>query len=99
MKKIDLHIHTKSSFLDADFDFSQEKLNEYVEIAELDCIAITNHNLFDKAQFEGIREQLEITVLAGIEVNLEKGQILVICDGSELHSFDEACAKVSEKCK
>jgi len=99
MKKIDLHIHTKSSVLDSDFEFCQAKLNQYIEVAALDCIAITNHNLFDRAQFEDIREQVGIPALPGIEVNLEKGQILVISDGYELHSFDEACEKVSVKCR
>jgi predicted metal-dependent phosphoesterase TrpH len=44
---------------------------------ELDCIAITNHNLFDKNQFETISATLKIPVLPGIEIDLEGGHILL----------------------
>ncbi len=54
LKKIDLHIHTKTSSQDKDFVFSEDNLKRYVRDAEIDCIAITNHNLFDRAQFEKI---------------------------------------------
>ncbi len=63
MKKIDLHIHTKSSLSDYDFNFSLHKLEEYVEKLAIDCIAITNHNLFDLEQFNEISSTLHITVL------------------------------------
>ena len=71
MKKIDLHIHTKSSSQDREFSFSKEVLQRYVSEAELSCIAITNHNLFDKNQFSEIKSALEILVLPGIEVDVE----------------------------
>ena len=98
MKKIDFHIHTKASVLDASFEFCQSKLHEYIAAANLDCIAIVNHNLFDKAQFEGIRSQVIIPVFPGIEVNLGKGQILVISDGTDLNDFEARCSKVTGKC-
>ncbi|MEE2691857.1 MAG: phosphotransferase [Pseudomonadota bacterium] len=94
MNKIDLHIHTVPSPLDADFTFSIEKLNEYVEVASLDCIAITNHNLFDKDQFKNILDQSTIPVFPGIEIDLEGGQILVIGDSGDLNDFDGKCAQI-----
>lgn len=97
MKKIDLHIHTKSSSQDKAFSFSEEKLKQYVETAGLDCIAVTNHNLFDKAQFEKIKRSLNIVALPGIEVDVEKCHILVLSDGQDLAAFEEKCAIVSEK--
>ena len=54
MKKIDLHIHTVSSDLDAPFEFSLESLLNYLFEASLDGIAVTNHNLFRKEQFSEI---------------------------------------------
>lgn len=55
MKKIDLHLHTKpSQHSDSAFVFSLPKLKEYVEKLAIDCIAVTNHNLFDLAQFNQI---------------------------------------------
>lgn len=98
MKKIDFHIHTKQSSWDAPFEFCQSKLDEYVSNAELDCIAVTNHNLFDKSQFEKILDKTEIPVFPGIEVNLEEGHILVISDGDQLDDFNNRCAQVFAKC-
>ena len=51
MKKIDLHIHTVATIFDNEFEFSLEKLKEYVRERDIDCIAITNHNQFDKSHF------------------------------------------------
>ncbi|RJE81997.1 PHP domain-containing protein [Paracoccus onubensis] len=97
MKKVDLHIHTKSSNQDRDFLFSEDNLKRYVCNAELDCIAITNHNLFDREQFEGIRSSLDILVLPGIEVDVEKCHVLVLADGRDLDEFSDRCDEVARK--
>jgi len=98
MKKIDLHIHTISSSSDSDFEFSLQKLKDYIRLLNIDCIAITNHNLFDFKQFSEISKELEITVFPGIEINLEGGHILVIADNDnfEIMNFSEKC-KIIEK--
>jgi hypothetical protein len=97
MKKIDLHIHTKSSSQDWDFSFSKEMLQKYVSEAELSCIAITNHNLFDRGQFLEIKSALEILVLPGIEVDVEKCHILVLADGRDLDDFSQKCDEVERR--
>jgi ABC-type dipeptide/oligopeptide/nickel transport system ATPase subunit len=94
MKKIDLHIHTVPTVSDAHFDFSLEKLKEYINMMEIDCIAITNHNLFDKTQFDTISSSLGITTLPGIEINLENGHILLISENKELDDFKTKCSLV-----
>ncbi len=95
MKKIDLHLHTKSSqYSDSAFVFSLPKLKEYVEKLSIDCIAVTNHNLFDLSQFNEISEELEITILPGIEINLEKGHLLLISENAELEDFESKCNQV-----
>lgn len=95
MKKIDLHLHTKSSqYSDSAFVFSLPKLKEYVEKLSIDCIAVTNHNLFDLSQFNEISEELEITILPGIEINLEKGHLLLISENAELEDFERKCNQV-----
>ncbi len=91
MKKIDLHIHTVATISDKHFVFSLEKLKEYVTTMAIDCIAITNHNHFDKDQFETITSELSISVLPGIEIDLEGGHILLISDNKELDDFTEKC--------
>ncbi len=96
MKKIDLHIHTISTVNDHDFTFSINTLKKYVDSRELDCIAITNHNMFDITQYQEISKELSITVLPGIEIDLEKGHLLLISDGMELHDFNAKCSQVTE---
>ena len=85
--KVDLHIHTvKNDFLDRTFLFNKEALREYVLSNSLDIIAITNHNLFDKNNFNLIKNELKNTdclALPGIEISLETGHILLIFDDNE----------------
>ena len=85
--KIDLHVHTvRNRFLDSDFSYKNEFLEKYVDSNNIDAIAITNHNLFDEANFNEAKEALKDSnclVLPGIEVSLETGHILVIFEDSE----------------
>lgn len=96
MKKLDLHIHTISTVSDYPFSFSIESLTKYVEEEGIDAIAITNHNCFDRNQFEQIRAALAIKVFPGIEVDIEKGHLLVITDDNDLDEFELKCAKIHE---
>ena len=99
MKKIDLHIHTVPTISDAHFSFSLEKLNEYVNSAELNAIAITNHDLFNLQQFNEIVEKLECAVFPGVEINLVKGHVLIISENENLDDFQLKTQAVSEKIK
>ena len=96
MKKVDLHIHTLSTTSDGHIDFSMDKLQEYVQVREIDCIAITNHNTFGLEQFNEIKESISIAVFPGIEIDLEGGQILLISDGTDLSDFNKKCQDVSD---
>lgn len=98
MKRCDLHIHTIPSVSDRDFTYDQNVLLDYVAKTGLDVIAVTNHNLFDIAQFQDIKSSLsQIVVLPGIEVNLEHGHILVITnnDDGALFDFNIKCEKIT----
>jgi len=97
MKKIDLHTHTISTISDYPFDFDLPKVKEYVDKLKIDALAITNHNVFDLAQYLQIKNNLTITVFPGIEVDLEGGHLLVITDSDEfeISNFDEKCKQVS----
>ena len=68
MKKIDFHIHTVSTDSDCAFVFSMDRLKEFVEIREIDCIAITNHNTFDLNQFKEINATISITAFPAFEL-------------------------------
>lgn len=100
MKKIDLHIHTVNTQSDPDFEFSLETLKGYVKEKALDAIAITNHNLFDEAQFNEIANALAgiTTVYPGIEINIgtRMGHLLVIANSSNVADFASRCAKIQE---
>lgn len=97
MKKIDFHIHTISTISDSQFSFSLDVFKQYTSEVNLDAVAITNHDVFDKDQFTDIQNYLDITVFPGIEINLEKCHILVIADGSDLVDFQDRCDEVSKK--
>ena len=88
MKKIDFHIHTVPSVSDSLFNFNLDKLKEYVEKLNIDCIAITNHNLFNKAQFQEICRNLSIKVFPGIEIDLEGGHLLLISENEDIDDFN-----------
>lgn len=97
MKKIDLHIHTVSTQSDVQFEFYLAAFQEYVAIAKLDAVAVTNHDVFDAEQFRTIRNALSIPVFPGIEINLAAGHLLLISDGSDLDAFQSKCNQVTAK--
>lgn len=97
MKKIDLHMHTIPTISDSHFEFSLDKLIEYVELAKLDAIAITNHDIFDLAQFNKICEALNCVVFPGIEINLDAGHLLLISENYDLEGFQLKANEVSKK--
>ena len=96
MKKIDFHIHTSPACYEPkQFDFSVDVLEQYVHATKLDAIAITNHNHFDSVQFNEIKSKLINTcVFPGVEVDIEKGHLLVIAPDEELDELIESCSKL-----
>ncbi|MCK4825463.1 phosphotransferase [bacterium] len=97
MKKIDLHIHTIATISDSAFNFCMDTLKRYVTEANLDAIAITNHDMFEAEQFRAINESLPIAVFPGIEINLDNGHILLISDGSNVEDFESRSNEVSRR--
>lgn len=103
MKKIDLHIHTIKTVSDSikgdEFEYSFDKLKEYVQQRNIDAISITNHNVFDLEQYEDIRDNIGIVVFPGIEIDLENGHILIITKDSDVIDFYKRCQRVHELIK
>lgn len=101
MKKIDFHIHTAVTVKDEDFKFDLNILKKYINEKELDIIAITNHNYFDQAQFDFIRENVDIEVFPGMEIDIENAHLLIIGDynkAGELSIASEALnTKISDE--
>jgi len=97
LKKIDLHIHTVQTISDSAFTFSLDTFKRYVTEVHLDAVAVTNHDLFDGTQFRIIQNALDAIVFPGIEVNVEKGHVLIIGSASELEDFEAKTSLVSQK--
>lgn len=97
MKKIDLHIHTISTISDRAFTFCLDAFKQYVRDAKLDAVAVTNHDVFDASQFRQIQEALGITVFPGIEVNVDKGHVLIIARPDDIDDFDRKTTIVSQR--
>lgn len=95
MKKIDLHIHTVPTISDSAFVFSIDAFKRYVTEARIDAVAVTNHDVFDGQQFRQIQQALSVTVFPGIEINVEKGHVLVIASASDLDNFETKTRLVS----
>lgn len=84
VKRIDFHLHTISEKTkDSGFVFSQHWLDEYIKKTNLSAIAVTNHNLFDRNQFEEIKEKTNIIVFPGIELSLLTGHVNIVFDSTE----------------
>lgn len=100
MLKIDLHIHTDPAFYETQFEFSIDKLKEYVFENELQIISITNHNHFNKPQFNEIKNSLpDIIVLPGVEIDIEKSHLLLIGKYEYIDEINNACKKLSNEIK
>lgn len=97
MKKIDLHIHTVPTISDGNFTFSLDTFKKYVEEASLDAVAVTNHDIFDAAQFRLIHDSLNAAVFPGIEINVANGHVLLIGNALQLDDFEEKSKLVSQK--
>lgn len=97
MKKIDLHIHTVRTFSDHEFTFSLDTFKRYVSEAKLDAVAVTNHDYFDAAQFLQIQQALSTTVFPGIEINVDKGHVLVIARPADVDDFASKTAVVAQR--
>ncbi len=95
LKKIDFHIHTVPTVNDANFIFELCILKRYVSEAALDAVAVTNHNVFDRAQFAEIAAALDVVVFPGIEVTLDCGHILIVADIADLDSFEAQAKQIS----
>lgn len=101
--KIDLHCHTrKAKKGDAQTrEVTSDKFISELENAQVSIVAITNHNLFDYAQYCEFKEKgidKKIQVWPGIELDVvgekSKGHCIVICNPAYEKEFDDCCKKV-----
>jgi ABC-type lipoprotein export system ATPase subunit len=91
MKKIDFHIHTVVTPSDSFFEFSIDTLKNYIEVMQLNAIAITNHNTFDIEQYNDITQEVSIPVFPGIEIDVENTHILLVTTNDDIYDFKSKC--------
>lgn len=96
MLKIDFHIHTISTIKDDEFEFDINDLNKYINEMKLDCIAITNHNIFDKKQFQTISSCVNAKVFPGLEVDIENSHLLIIGDISDADDLEKSSSELEK---
>lgn len=99
MIKVDLHIHTASSSLEEDFDFDSDLLRSHVSENKLDVIAVTNHNQFDRENYNEVVSALsetECVVLPGIELSAAKTHFIIVCDENDSRLLEEGCKKLAD---
>lgn len=97
MKKIDFHIHTAVTIKDDDFKFDLNILKKYINDKELDIIAITNHNYFDKTQFDIIKQNIDIEVFPGMEIDIENSHLLIIGNRNKIDELSTASGVLNTK--
>ncbi|HHK5594705.1 hypothetical protein LGX01_05445 [Streptococcus mutans] len=90
VKKIDFHIHTIPSIKDSDFTYSSKWLIDYTEAAELDAIAITNHDLFDKTNYEQVKSDIpNVKVFPGMELTLDAGHVNIVFSEEQIDDLEK----------
>lgn len=96
--KIDIHTHTRKCKVgDAPArDIDPSTFCEIVQSTDVGIIAITNHNVFDKPQYDAIVEQLDARpqIWPGVELDIvegdSRGHLIVIAPPITVDAFDEA---------
>lgn len=97
--KIDIHTHTKKIKTgDAETrNVSPSRFNEIIRNTDVKILAITNHNHFDKTQYDEIDKLANdvCQIWPGIELDIlqdgQKAHLLVIANPKEVNNFDIKC--------
>ncbi|MED9975151.1 MAG: hypothetical protein UE505_09370 [Streptococcus salivarius] len=104
VKKIDFHIHTVPSIKDSEFTYSSKWLIKYVNEANLDAIAITNHDLFDKDNYLQVKKDMlkarngePVVVFPGMELALEKFHVNIVFPDSMVDELTDFSSWLQEK--
>lgn len=95
--KIDIHTHTRKAKSGdaASRNISAEEFCQVITSTDVKIIAITNHNIFDKQQYDDIRAKMDkgIQVWPGIELDIiengRRGHLLVIVAPQKAEEFSK----------
>lgn len=100
--KIDIHTHTKKIKTgDAETrNVTPTRFNEIIRNTDVKILAITNHNHFDKVQYEEIHNLVKdvCQIWPGIELDIledeQKAHLLVIANPKMATEFDLKCKEI-----
>lgn len=100
--KIDIHTHTKKIKTgDAETrNVTPSRFNEIIRNTDVKILAITNHNHFDKTQYEEIDELVKdvCQIWPGIELDIlqdgQKAHLLVVANPKNINEFDLKCKEI-----
>lgn len=95
--KIDIHVHTKKvKSGDAPTrNVNAETFGEIIKNTDVKILAITNHNHFDKEQYDEFCaiDSLNCQLWPGIEIDIvengKRAHLIVICNPAQCSQFDE----------
>jgi predicted ATPase len=102
--KIDIHVHTKKAKTgDADTrNIDVDKFESIIKSTEVKILAITNHNHFDKVQYEQFAQRLGETcqIWPGIELDIieddKRAHLIVIVNPKNYSAFSEKVESLLE---
>ena len=103
--RIDFHCHTKAvkSGEKKTRNINATDFKEAIKDARVKMVAVTNHNSFDRSQFDEFYNEVnnDFILLPGIELDTigikkEKGHIVIVYDDKDLDNFDNKVSKLLE---
>lgn len=95
--KIDIHVHTKKCKVgDSEHrNIDAERFDEIIRLTDVKILAITNHNHFDKIQYQDIKGKLHdvCQIWPGIELDIKengrRAHLIVIANPNNVQKFSE----------
>lgn len=99
--RIDLHCHTKATKTGdgSGRNATPELFAEKIELAQVKVVATTNHNHFDRNQYEALAEAVRDTAMVwpGVELDVtreggSRWHMVVVCGPAQLDMFERAVA-------
>ncbi|MBC8287147.1 MAG: hypothetical protein H8E42_06700 [Nitrospinae bacterium] len=102
--KIDIHVHTKKTKQgDATTrEIDAKRFHEIISSTEVKIVAITNHNVFDSAQYKEFVEAVadDFQIWPGVELDVledgRKGHLIVVVSPEHANELEETIVKISK---
>ncbi len=102
--KIDIHVHTKKTKQGDAItrEITAKRFHEIISSTEVKIVSITNHNVFDLAQYEEFVDVVsdDFQIWPGVELDIleddRRGHLLVIVAPVHAQKLEDAIASVTE---